>query len=147
MEEAQPPPPPPINSIRVGEFKCDNLVTALAVRNVFIEMIGRNRFVKIVREGEADVVVEGTVTMSEGGSASSSFGAGSNWAAGGGRAVAGSYVSGVTAMALKDGEVLTTVSWGQVLAKGKEILPPELVAREAADRLMGALYRRGLKKR
>lgn len=140
--EERPPPPPPINTIRIGDFKCDNEITALAVRNVFIEIIGRNRSVKVVREGEADVVVEGTVTYGEG-AVSGNLGGGSNWAASR-ISGAGDYVSGVTAVSFRDGEILTSASWGQVIAKGKEILPPELVARHAAERLLGALYRHGL---
>jgi hypothetical protein len=145
--EPVPPPPPAINTLRIGDFQCDNAVTAQAVRNVFIEVIGHNRFVKVVREGEADIVIEGTVTTAEAGSSVSSLGAGSNWAAGRSRTTAGQYVSGVTSVAYRKGEILTSASWGQVIAKGEELLPPELVARRAADRLMGSLYRYGLKKR
>jgi hypothetical protein len=140
-------PPPPINTIRVGDFQCDNAVTAQAIRNVFIEVIGRNRFVKLVRQGEADVILEGTVTYAQAGSSASSLGAGSNWAAGKSRTTVGEYVSGVTSVAYKNGEILTSASWGQVIAKGEELLPPELVARRAAERMVDSLYRHGLKRR
>ncbi len=140
-----PPPPPQINTIRVGDFQCDNAITAQAVRNVFIEVIGRNRLVKIIREGEADVLIEGTVTSGHAGSSTGSFGAGPNYAAGKSRAVAGEYVSGVTATAIRNGEILTSASWGQVIAKGEELLPPEYVARNAANRLVDWLHRFGLR--
>lgn len=140
-----PPPPPQINTIRVGDFQCDNAITAQAVRNVFIEVIGRNRLVKIIREGEADVLIEGTVTSGRAGSSTGSFGAGPNYAAGGSSAVAGEYVSGVTATAIRNGEILTSASWGQVIGKNAKIRPPEEVARNAADRLVDWLHRFGLR--
>lgn len=136
-------PPPPITTIRIGKFQCDNAVTAEAVRNVFIEVFGRNHFVKLVREGEAEVVIEGTVTYAEAGSSMSRLGAGPNWAAGKSQATGGEYVSGVTSIAYRNGEIFTSASWGQVMAKGGEILPPELVARKTADKLQASLYPRG----
>ena len=144
--ESLPPPPPPIKVIKIGIFQCDNEVTAQAVRNVFIEIIGRNRLVKLVREGEADIVVEGTITFGQAGSSMGSLGAGPNWAAGKTRAVAGEYVSGITSVAMRSGEILTSTFFGQVMEKGGELLPPEYVARRAADRLVGELYRHGLKR-
>ena len=141
------PPPRAINSIRVGNFQCDNAVTAQAVRNVFIEVLALRGDAKLVRDGEADVVIEGTVTLAHGGSSSGSLGGGSGWIAGKSQGVGGDYVSGVTSVAMRDGEILTSASWGQVIAKGRELLPPESVARSAAERLFGALYSHGLKRR
>ncbi len=140
-------PPPQINTIRVGNFQCDNSVTAQAVRNVFLEVLGRNRFVKLIREGEADVLIEGTVTSGQAGSSNGSFGAGPNWAGGRSSAVAGEYISGVTSTAYRNGEILKSASWGQVIGKNAKILPPEDVARNAANRLVGSLYLCGLRQR
>lgn len=145
--EPLPPPPPPINVIKIGNFQCENEVTAQAVRNVFIEILGRNSIVKIVKDGDADVVIEGTITYSRAGSSMESLGAGPNWAAGKGRASVGEYVSGITALVTRNGEILVSKSFGQVISKGGELLPPEYVARQAADRLLGDLYRSGLKRR
>ena len=136
--EPLPQPPPPINIIKIGDFQCENQITAKAVRNVFIEIIGHNRFVKLVREGEADVVIEGTVTYAQAGSAGAT---GARV-----RIVEGEYVSGVTSIATRNGEIVTSTSFGQVMSKGGELLPPEYVARRAADRLLGELYRHGLKR-
>ena len=145
--EPTEPPPEAIKTVKIGNFQCENAVTAQAVRHVFIEILGRNRFIKVIREGEADVLIEGTITHGVAGSSTSGFAAGGNWASGSSRYTGGEYVSGVTSIALRNGEVLTSASWGQVMAKGKEILPPELVARQAAIRMMDSLYRKGLKKR
>lgn len=136
-------PPPPITTIRIGKFQCDKAVTGEAVRNVFIEVFGRNRFVKLVREGDAEIVIEGTVTYAEAGSSSGRLGAGSNWVAGKSQATGGEYVSGVTSVAYRNGEIFTSASWGQVMAKGGEILPPEMVARKTAEKLQASLYPRG----
>ena len=134
-EEVQPPPPTPIKVIRVGAFECDNAVIAKAVRNVFIETLLKYD-ARIIKEGDADVVIEGTVTLSHGGSSSDR-----------GRVSAGEYVSGVTSTATRSGEIITSASWGQSLEKGSELLPPEIVAREAADNLADALTDKGLKER
>lgn len=130
------PPTRPINSIRVASFKCDNEVTGQAVRNVFMEMLARYGDVKVVLEGEADVIIEGTVTVALMDSSSSK-----------GERVATTYISGVTALAMRDGGVLASSSWGQVLEKKSPSIPPEKIAREAADRLLGQLAREGLKRR
>ena len=130
--------PLPISTVKIGAFQCDDAIAAQAVRNVFIEILGRNRFVKVTRDGDADVVIEGTITHGVAGS--------SKDAGPGAASVFGKYVSGVTAVAVRNGEVLTSASWGQVMAKGKEILPPELVARQTANRMVDSLYRKGLKR-
>ena len=141
------PPPRAINSIRIGNFQCENAVTAEAVRNVFIEVLALRGDAKLVREGEADVVIEGTVTLAQGGSSSARLGGGPGWVAGKSEGVGGDYVSGVTSLVLRNGEILFSASWGQVMSKGGELLPPELVARRTAERLLGTLYREGLKRR
>ena len=143
----EPPAKIPITSIRVGNFQCDDAVTAQAVRNVFIEMLMLRGDAKLVREGEADVVIEGTVTTAKGESSSSRIGGGRDWVAGKSQGTGGDYVSGITSIALRSGEILTSASWGQVIASGRELLPPESVARTAADRMLAALLREGLKRR
>lgn len=135
----EPPPKTPITSVRIGNFQCDNAVTSQAVRNVFIEMFALRSDVKIVREGDADVVIEGTVTTAK---AESGASRGNKSQESG-----GDYISGVTSIALRDGEILTSASWGQVIASGRALLPPESVARTAADRMLAALFREGLKRR
>lgn len=143
----EPPPKTPITSIRVGNFQCDDAVTAQAVRNVFIEILMLRGDAKLVREGEADVVIEGTVTAAKGESSSSRIGGGRDWVAGKSQGTGGDYVSGITSIALRNGEIVTSTSWGQVIASGRELLPPESVARTAADRMLAALFREGLKRR
>ncbi len=140
-------PKRPITSVRVGDFQCDNAVTAQAVRNVFIEVLALRGDAKIVKEGTADVVIEGTVTTAQGASSSSRIGGGRDVFAGKSQGSGGDYVSGVTSVALRDGEILTSASWGQVIASGRELLPPESVARTAADRMLAALFREGLNRR
>jgi hypothetical protein len=101
----------------------------------------------VVREGEADVVIEGTVTLGMGDSSSVRVGGGQSVIVGKGQSVGGDYVSGVTALVLRGSEVLTSASWGQNLGKGETLLPPESVAREAADRLLKRLFAVGLQRR
>ena len=137
----------PINSIRVGTFKCDNQVTGEAVRNVYVEILSRYGDVKVVTEGDADVVVDGTVTLGQGSSSIAGVGGGRDFVFGKSQSVGGDYVSGVTALVNRKGEIVTSASWGQRLKKGEPLLSPEEVARHGADRLLGVLGREGLKRR
>jgi len=137
----------PINSIRVGTFQCENEVTGEAVRNVFLELLARYGDAKVVRAGEADVLVEGTVTLAKWDSGSVRVGGGGDVFAGKGHRVAGDFVSGVTSVVMRDGQVLASASWGQNVGKGNELMAPESVAHRAADRLLGQLSREGLKRR
>ena len=137
----------PINSIRVGKFKCDNEVTGEAVRNVYVEVLSRYGDVKVVTEGDADVVVDGTVTLGQGSSSNAGVSGTKDFVFGKSKSVGGDYVSGVTALVVRKGEIITSASWGQRLKKGEELLPPEIVARHSADALLRVLSREGLKRR
>jgi hypothetical protein len=128
----------PINSICIGKFQCANEVTEQAVRNVFLEVLANYGDVKVVLEGDADVVIQGTVTLGKGGSASAGVGKD--------QLSVGEYVSGVTSLALRNGEVITSASYGQNIGKGDELRSPEEVAREAANRLADQLVNEGMKK-
>ena len=110
-------------------------------------MLVRYGDVKVLQEGAADVVLEGTVTVANGDSSSGRIGGGQSLIVGRSQHVAGDYVSGVTSLALRNGEILTSASWGQNFGKGDALLPPESVARRAAERLLDQLYREGLKRR
>jgi hypothetical protein len=138
------PTPSPINSIRVGTFQCADEVMGLAVRNVFLEVLGNSGDVKVVQEGDADVVIQGTVTLLRGGSSSGSAGANANFALAENKSSGGDYVSGVTSLALRNGDIITSASFGQSLNKGGRLFPPELVAREAANRLVDQLVCQGM---
>jgi hypothetical protein len=138
---------PPINSIRVGTFQCSNEITARAVRNVFAEVLLKHAEVKVVQDGEADVVIEGTVTTSTGSSGSGGVGGGQSLILGRAQNAGGDYVSGVTCLALRNGDIFSSASWGQNLGKGESLLAPETVAREAANRLLSQLFRKGLKEK
>src|SRR5947209_2295804 len=109
--------PSPINSIRVASFKCNNEITGQAVRNVFMEVLLNYGDVKVIQEGDADVVIEGTVTTSTGTSSSAAIGGGQSIILGKSQNVGGDYVTGVTCLALRSGEIFTSASWGQNLEK------------------------------
>jgi len=140
---------PKIETIRIQLFECSDPVVAAAVQNVFIQFMSQST-ARLVREGPADIVVEGTVTFGGGstsqgaiaGSAGSTFGS----VFGASNSAAGDYVSGVTALATRNGDVVASTSWGQTL-KGGKILPPEEVARVAAIQLRDQLRRIGLQSR
>ena len=123
-------------TVKLGEFLCDDSITGQATKNVFSEVLSRNRNVKLVRDGESDLLIEGTITHSQGGSSGSRIGAVSK-----SQTVVGDYISGVTAVAYYHGQLLTSASWGQTLEKGSKLLPPEYVAKEAALSLQERLER------
>jgi hypothetical protein len=139
------PPPRPIGSVLVQPFRCADPVTAEAVRNVVIGTLASHTSARIVRDGAAEVVVEGTVTTGSGAVGTGSM-LGSPQVVGGAfRGAAGQYVTGVTALVLRDGEILASASWGQALT-GEALEPPEHVAAEAAERLLSVLRDHGLPK-
>jgi len=146
---ATPPPSdsPRIETVLVQPFACSDPVIAAAVQNVFIHMLSSYSTARIVRDGSADVVIEGTVTFVDGstsqgavgGSANSTFGT----VFGSSESAAGNYVAGITALATRNGDVVASANWGQTL-KGGKILPPETVARQVAAQLLGPMKRAGL---
>jgi len=131
----------PITSVLVTPFKCDDPIVAEAVRNVFVGFLTKNSSARILREGTADVVVEGTVTATVGGSSGSDAWSGREGAAG------GVFVSGVTALVTRNGEVITSAEWSQALKGGRGLVAPEEVARKTADRLVRELRRHGLSRK
>ena len=139
-----------IDTIVVQPFRCNDLVLSVAVQNVFIEALSRNSSARIVREGAADVVVEGTVTFVGGSTSKGSVGGagtGDGFGVfGSNQSAAGDYVAGITALATTNGEVVGSASWGQPLGGGK-LLAPEIVARVVANELVKALRRAGLERR
>jgi hypothetical protein len=141
------PPRPVVGTVRVDRFACDDEVTAQAANDVFVETLSKNRRIKLVRNEPAEVVIQGTITQSRGGSSIARLGGGQNWVAGKGQAVEGDYVSGMTAMAYWNGDVIASCSWGQSMGKGKELLPPQYVAREAAHCLVSSMEHKFLSAR
>jgi hypothetical protein len=129
------PAPPPIQAILVKSFQCADPIVAEAVRNVFLGALARESGARILRQGDADVVIEGTVTIGHG------AGAESGWK--GSHASAGEFVSGVTALVLRQGEIVTSAEEGQQL-RGVGLKPPEEIAMRVADKLVRALRREGL---
>jgi hypothetical protein len=138
---------PKIESVLIQPFQCSDPVITTAVQNVFVEVLSRHSTAKIVRDGTADIVVEGTVTYGGGstsqgaiaGSAGSTFGS----VFGASNSAAGDYVSGVTALATRNGDVVASTSWGQTL-KGGKIFAPEYVAHVVAERLLEQMELVGL---
>ena len=141
---------PKIQTILVQPFQCSDPVIAAAAQNVFVNVLTSYSTARVVREGPADVVVEGTITFvtgatSQGGVGASAVG-GTFGAFGSSRSAAGDYVSGITALATRDGEVIAGANWGQTLGSGK-IVAPETVAREVAAALYDRLRKVGLEER
>lgn len=104
---------PPVESILVPAFRCNDDLVAEAVRNVFIEVLIQHTNVSVVREGPADLQLEGTITLKEGSSAAAKSGP---------RATTGRYVAGITVVASRGSEVLTSASWRQTSWEGSVVL-------------------------
>lgn len=135
--------PSPIRTVRVETFRCEDPVTGEAVRNVFLGMLAEESRASVVREGAADVVVEGTVTMLTGAAGESRATVVGVAGTAASQASGGRYVGGVTALALRDGTVLTSASRGQTLGDD-DLRSSEQIARDVADRLVDELRERGL---
>jgi hypothetical protein len=105
----------------------------------------------VLTEGEADVVVAETVTLGASGASASKMSGVAIGGAGGvggkSRSVEGDYLSGVTALANRNGEIITSASWDQRMQPGGILMPPEEVARNGAVHLLAVLETEGLKRR
>lgn len=130
--------PPPIQTLGIREFRCHDTVLGEAVRNVFIAELVARTGARIVRDGEADAWVEGTVSAAAGGTQSGSIGGGGGgWGAivaGKTGGVSGTYVSGVTALVVMNGAFVGSSEFSMHLSDDV-IYSPEWIARQAAERL------------
>jgi hypothetical protein len=135
-------PVPLIKSVLVVPFECTDPIMGEAARNVFLQTLARDTGARVLREGSADVRIEGTVVLFDGGEAKG--------AAKGAKAKLalseGQYVSGITAVATRGGEVIAAANWGQQ-KRTEGTLPPEFVARVVAEHLTKSLLREGLASR
>jgi hypothetical protein len=130
-------PATPIRSVRVPAFTCDcpDKIVAEAVRNVFIIELTQAGEVQAVKEGPADVVLEGTITIGNVANPAATQ-----------DSVPGHYVSGITVLAYRDRELVASRAFGQSWNR-RRLLSPETVAQVAARSLAEALYEKGLKPR
>jgi hypothetical protein len=142
-------PVPPVRIVAISLFKCNcESVIQETVQDTFIHEFFQETNAKPIKGENGDITIVGTIAMSEGqtgiskgmvlGSASSrtaSIGGGSS-----GSSASGSYATGLTVQAFKNGELIATYSVGQDLSKGK-ILSPVTLAQNAAARLVKTLTR------
>jgi hypothetical protein len=144
--EAPPTPPPPkLETIVVPAFQCRDAVVGEAVRNIFIGVLVRYYDVRVVRQGPADIQLEGTVAVADFSSGDGKFTAFGAGASGKSKSASGEYVSGITALAALKGEIVATSSSAQALSE--KMLTTDALAQQAALRLFASLRAHGLQRK
>lgn len=140
---------PPGRVVVISAFKCncDPIVTE-SVQDSFIDVFFNYTNAKPIKGDSGDIIITGLLTIEEGStgvSKGSMSGAGSSGfsAIGGkssGSSAAGTYVTGITVQAYKNGELIATRSIGQNLSKGRLVSPVSL-AKKAAKYISTILVR------
>lgn len=118
-----------------------------AIRNSIIDSFLPSG-ITIVREGEADAVIEGTIfftrdsvsSSSSGGWLGSVTGGGTSNTSGGAMSGSlsseGAYVSGITAQIIKNGEIVASTTATQSRVKGVIPSPPEVLGKKVGKQLV-----------
>ncbi|MEW6067716.1 MAG: hypothetical protein AB1610_05460 [Nitrospirota bacterium] len=109
-----------ITTVAVGQFQSSDEAISQAVRNTIIEMLLPSGVRIINNKASADVVIEGSITFSHDATA----------------AIAGSYVSGITAQLIRGDEIIAAASETQ----GRSAWipypdPPEVMARKIGKKI------------
>ncbi len=132
---------PTITTVRIDLLKCacDESVQ-VAARNAMEAEFFKRADVQIVKDGPADVVLDGTLTHTE---ASVSQGKYSVFSAGSG-STAGKYPSGITLMARRGDSLIATGGYSMPVKAGK-IPSLEGMAASSASSVMRALFANGMK--
>ena len=123
-----------IHTIHIASFQCADPVIGAAARNVFVENLTPYHDVQLVNDTNAEVTIEGTVSVSVGSTAVAGPGMSTTSASG--------YVTGITSVASRGANIIASGSAGQDLGKSKAPLPPETLARTAATKLLEQLNNR-----
>jgi hypothetical protein len=125
----------PINSVFIYDFICADSLLAMAIKNTIIqELIGRKVSI-IADSNSADVIVNGTVTMSSdkisgGGGVVSRYGASAYEASS-----EGAYVTGVTAQLRKGKNIIWCATETQMRTHSWLPDPGEVMGRKIGKRL------------
>jgi hypothetical protein len=130
----------PIKTIRIELFQCNcqDSLTPLAVQSVISEVLLHNAEVEIVQSGDADVVIEGIMTTSDGAASNGGttlFGEKS-------ASSSGKFITGVVITAKRGNAVIAQSSLTQSM--GAKMSPPEALAKKTASQIVKTLYRNGL---
>ena len=123
-----------IEVVKISQFECQDEAVAQAVRNSIIETL-LPLGIKVVRDGEADAVFEGTITFSE--DIVSSEGAVVSEESGSayGSGTAGRYVSGITVQVVKGNEILAVSTVTQVRTALWIPDPAEVMGRKVGKKI------------
>ena len=139
-----------VKTVKINTFTCVDPIIAEAVQNIFIAELAQMD-IGIVREGEADLIINGTITttydeslsgksssLGWGGVSASPQSGGGGFIGGGQGSFAqssGYYVSGVTSLADFKGRIVASGNFSQRRVGGNPPYAPEEIAKRAAGDL------------
>ena len=131
-----------ITSISIHKFMCQDPIVATAIQSMIIEEL-LNLPIRVVKSGDADAIIEGTITFSSDAVTSSGayLGANANYASGAAvsSGTAGVYVSGINAQIIKDGQILASATFTQVRTHDWIPDPAEVMGRKIGERIRRVL--------
>jgi hypothetical protein len=140
---------PPGRIVAISPFKCtcDPLIQE-TLQDTFIDVFFKQTTAKPIKGEEGEITIKGTITMDEGQTGSTKgsilgIGSSSLTTLGGGSSgssASGTYMSGITVQAYKNGELIATYSFGQNLGRGV-LLSPIIMATRAANYISTILVR------
>ena len=137
-----------ITSVAVHKFKCTDSIVADAIQSVIIEEL-LNLQISVTKSGDADAVIEGTITFQNDSVTSSGayLSGNANYTSGAAisSGAAGGYVSGVNAQIIKEGVILASTTYTQVRSEGWIPDPAEVMGRQIGRRIRKVLAGEELK--
>ncbi len=123
---------PPGRIVAISAFKCDcDQATRDVVGDAFLDVFFNATNAAPTRGDIGDIVVVGSITVQEGYSSRANTSLSES---------RGTYVSGITVQALKNGEMIASQSQGQDMGRGV-LFSPVAMAQMAAKKLAKSLMR------
>lgn len=132
-------PPGRVVAISLFKSNCEPLVRE-SVQDTFMDIFFNKTNAKPVKGKNGDIIIEGIITIGEGHTGRSKgtfFGPGGEVS---GTSASGTYVSGITVQAYKNGKLIATYSVGQNLGRGV-LCSPIYLANKAAVYISTILVR------
>lgn len=123
-----------IEVVKISRFECQDKAVEQAVQNSIIETL-LPLGIKVVGDGEADAIIEGTITFSEDIVASSGASVSEEGGGAYGSGTAGRYVSGITVRILKGNKILAVSTVTQVRTSLWIPDPAEVMCRKIGKKI------------
>jgi hypothetical protein len=129
--------PVPVHTVSISLFKCNcDPIVQESIQDTFVEEFFQRTNAKVGKGDKGEITIVGVVTMDQGAESEGHSSVMGNAYGVGGKsknsAIVGHYISGISAQAYRNGELLATYSVGQNLGEGRPLKAPITLAHDAA---------------